>query len=185
MAENPNPEFSRPVLLRSLRETRSGSPREIRVEASRAECGRIARRLQIPDVSALSCRYQLTLEARDTVLAEGSLTATVTQTCVLTLEDFQDVIAERFVVRFVPEADFREDVEGDPDQMDEIPFAGDSIDLGEATVEQLALTLPSYPHRPGAERPQGVVTEEDLADEPAKPVSRPFDALAKLKAGKK
>nr|WP_277875953.1 DUF177 domain-containing protein [Acetobacter fallax] len=118
------------------------------------------------------------------------MTARLSQSCVLTLDVFEDVIAERFVIRFVPESEFREDQSGDFDVMDEIPYEGDSIDLGEAVVEQLALVLDPYPRRPGAERPADVMVDEDLpADEDVVPdresVRRPFAGLAQMKREKK
>ncbi|NHO34172.1 YceD family protein [Acetobacter fallax] len=190
MTDARTPEFSRPILLRSLRDARAESPREVAIEASAAECGRIAKRLGLPSIASLSCRYRLSSQPRDSVLAEAALTARLSQSCVLTLDVFEDVIAERFVIRFVPESEFREDQSGDFDVMDEIPYEGDSIDLGEAVVEQLALVLDPYPRRPGAERPADVMVDEDLpADEDVVPdresVRRPFAGLAQMKREKK
>jgi hypothetical protein len=48
---------------------------------------------------------------------------------------------------------------------DEIPYAGDSIDLGAVLAEQLALSLDPYPRKPGAALPP------EAADEPETPFS--------------
>ena len=61
----------------------------------------------------------------------------------------------------------------DPDEDDEIEPLGDRIDLGRVAVEALALALPAYPRKPGAElRPR----DRRGGDEP-----KPFAALAALR----
>nr|WP_194300873.1 DUF177 domain-containing protein [Acetobacter oeni] len=176
--------------MRSLRDARQDTPREITVEATSAECARVARRLDIPAVASLTCRYRLSPQPRGAIMAEGALTARLMQTCVMTLDDFEDVIAERFVIRFVPVSEFREDQSGDYEGIDEIPYDGDSVDLGEAAVEQLALDLDPYPRRPGVGYPAGVTADKDLSPDtvsslPDEPVRRPFAGLAQLKRPKK
>ena len=56
-------------------------------------------------------------------------------------------------MRFVPAARESEDI--DPEAVDEIPYEGEKIDLGEATVQELALALDPYPRRADAELPAG------------------------------
>ncbi|MGI4747246.1 MAG: DUF177 domain-containing protein, partial [Janthinobacterium lividum] len=130
------------------------------------------------------------------------LAARLTRTCVVTLEEFPVVVAEQFMVRFVPAepGDEQADVELDLDADDDVPYDGTTIDLGEAAIEQLALALDPYPRKPGAERPPGVVrgdpptgegtdrwsddpdaevTAEDGNEEAARP--HPFAALARLR----
>ena len=180
-------EFSRPVLVRTLRGASADSPREISVTATEAECARIAQRLGLPDVASLTCRYELFPQTGHTVQATGSMTARLSQLCVLTLEVFEDVIAERFVIRFVPasEHDGSFDENGELDEIDDVPYDGDVIDLGEAAVEQLSLTLDPYPRRPGVARPPAILTEDDISRQEdegeVEERPNPFAALAKLK----
>lgn len=182
-------EFSRPVLVRSLRDARPEAPREIVVTATPDECVRIAHRLGLPQVASLSCRYALCAGVGGAIVAEGALSARVSQSCVLTLDVFEDVVGERFTLRFVPEHRFDPEAADDLEASDEIPFEGDAIDLGEATVEQLALALDPWPRKPDATRPDYVITEEEaeaLAERDAEdPQARrnPFGALAKLRRG--
>ena len=61
---------------------------DLTVEANPAECSALAVRMNLPAVLALSCVFHLIREGRDTVLARGVLRARVTQTCVISLEDF-------------------------------------------------------------------------------------------------
>ena len=159
------PEFHHPVSL-----DRIGSQGlTLTIEATSAECAALAVRMKLPAIHALSCVFHLVRESRDRVLARGHLRARITQTCVVTLEDFEAPLEDTFQVRFVPSGEEADDV--DPDSDDEIPFEGNLVDLGEATAEQLALALDPYPRMPGA-----------MLDDPeteAKP--HPFAALAGLR----
>ncbi|AQS85714.1 MAG: DUF177 domain-containing protein [Acetobacter aceti] len=180
-------EFSRPVLVRTLRGASVDSPREISVTATATECVRIAERLGLPNVASLTCRYELHPQTGHTVLATGSMTVRLSQLCVLTLEVFEDVIAERFVIRFVPasEHDGSFDENSELDEIDDIPYDGDVIDLGEAAVEQLSLILDPYPRRPGVTRPAAVLTEDEVSrqaeEDEAEERPNPFAALSRLK----
>jgi uncharacterized metal-binding protein YceD (DUF177 family) len=143
---------TRPELHRPVRIARIGADGlDVVVESTEAERAVLAARMGLPAIEALVGRFALTSGASGVVLAHGRLEAVVVQTCVVSLEDFQSRIGEDFAVHFVPEGTERDDP--DPESIDEIPYAGDAIDLGEATTEQLALALDPYPHRPGAALP--------------------------------
>ena len=158
------PEFYRPLSL-----DRIGSHGlDMTVEATPAECAALAVRMNLPAVLAMSCDFHLIRESRDKVLARGVLRATVTQTCVISLDDFDAPVEEVFQVRFVPSGEESDDI--DPDSDDEIPFEGNAIDLGEAAAEQLGLALDPYPRMPGVEMPE-------VEDEPD---PHPFAALRRL-----
>ncbi|OYV36653.1 MAG: hypothetical protein B7Z80_15005 [Rhodospirillales bacterium 20-64-7] len=158
------PECSRPIMLDRI----GPGGLDITVDATPAECGALALRMGLPAVHAMSCTFHLERESRDIVSARGHLRARVTQTCVVTLEDFEASIEEHFQVRFVPEG--RESEELNLDADDEIPFAGNQVDIGEAASEQLGLALDPYPRLPGAELPE---PEEE-------PEENPFAALRRL-----
>ncbi|OUJ16118.1 DUF177 domain-containing protein [Acetobacter sp. DsW_063] len=190
MADHESLEFSRPILVRSLRSSQSGAPREVSIEANEIERNAMARRLGLPAIASFSCRYRLNAEARGRVLAEATLTTRLTQICVVTLEPFEDALVERFAVRFVPETDMREDDLSDVDSIDETPYAGDNIDIGEAATEQLGLILDPYPRRPGVEIPaewrgdEGGAGNSDERENDG-PTRRPFAALEQLKRRQK
>lgn len=160
------PEFSRMVVLDRI----AARGADHTVEASPAELAALAERMVIPAVLSLRCTFHLTRERHDTILARGSLHARVTQTCVVSLEDFDTDVHEVFQIRFVPAGEESDD--DDPDADDEIPYEGNAIDLGEAAAEQLALALDPYPRMPGVELPE----EEPEPD--VRP--NPFAALKKL-----
>jgi len=162
------PEFSRPVTVARI--ASPGDRHDLRADA--AECAAVAARLGVPAVQALTCALRLRAESAGVVLAEGTLHARLTQVCVVSTEEFDADLREEFAVRFVPEG--TEHVEFDPDSLDEIPYAGGSIDLGELAVEQVALALDPYPRKPGVEI--GPLEEDEEA------AASPFAALARRQA---
>ncbi len=142
---------------------------DIVVEATDAERTALARRLSLPAILQLRCRFRLRRALAGAVDADGTLEARVVRTSVVTLDDFPQDVAEAFQLRFVPVG--QEGDDEDPDSPDEIPFDGTALDLGEAAAEQLALALDPYPREPGATLP------EDSND----PVPASFAALARLR----
>ena len=156
------PELHRPLAADAV----AAGGQEYVVEASDAECAALAARMGLPAVRALRCRFWLQPGLAGAVLAEGWLDAEVVQTCVVSLEDFPGAVAEHFSVRFVPAGTENDDI--DPETIDEIPYSGGVLDLGEAAAEQLALALDPYPRAPGA------VLEEpgEAEDAPALPFAR-------------
>ena len=139
------------------------------VEATPSECSALALRMGLPEVRELRCRFHLTRESNTSIKATGMLRARVVQNCVISLEDFEATVEERFTVRFVPSGMENDDV--DPESEDEIPYENGMLDLGEAAAEQLGLALDPYPRAPDAELPE---IEED-------PEPHPFAALDRLR----
>jgi len=158
-----NPELYRPVALDHLFDG------DIEIEATAAECAALAERLLLPGIASLYCRWRCQSLPAGIVSATGVLRAAITQLCVVSLDPFPAKIDERFEVRFVPESEIGE--EDESEEIDEIPYQGFEIDLGEATSEQLALSLDPYPRKPGAELPP------EATDESA----HPFAALQGLR----
>ena len=140
------------------------------VVASPAESVALARRMQISGVVSLECDFRLRAAPNDAFAAAGHLRARVVQTCVVTLEDFEADLEEKFTLRFVRAGTEAETIDLESD--DELPYEGDAIDLGEAAAEQLALSLDPYPRAPGAELPSEASDEDD----------NPFSALKGLQS---
>lgn len=162
-----NRELTRPVALDRI----GTQGLDLTLDASEAECNALAVRMKLPAVHALSCTFHLSRESRDVVAAHGLLRARITQTCVVSLEDFETWVEENFEVRFVPAGEETDDI--DPEAVDDIPYEGNQIDLGEAAAEQLGLALDPYPYIPGAELPD---MEADIDVE-----RHPFARLAGLR----
>lgn len=171
MSTAPDPELHRPLAVAQI----GASGRTVTVEADAAECAALARRMGIPAIHALSCRFRLVAGEAGAVQAEGELRARLLQDCVVSLEPFESELVEPFRLRFVPAAEAadaeEEDAPLDLEADDELPYHGGSIDLGEAVAEQLALALDPYPRKPGARLPD----EAEAAPE------SPFAALARLR----
>jgi hypothetical protein len=140
-------ELSRPVALSHIR----AKGLTVLVQATPEECAAVATRMDLPAILSLKCRFELSRDDGGSVLAEGHLHAEVTQTCVTSAEDFDAQVEEVFTIHFVPGGTERDDL--DPDGPDEIPYEGETIDLGEATAEQLGLALDPWPRIEGATVP--------------------------------
>jgi uncharacterized metal-binding protein YceD (DUF177 family) len=158
-------EFHRPIPIERI----GVAGLDMTVEAGAAECAALARRMNLPGILSLTCRFRLERDTADSLIARGHLIARVVQTCVVSLDEFTATVDERFTVRCVPDGEESDDP--DPEAPDEIPYVDGALDLGEAAAEQLALALDPYPRAPGA------VLPEIEAD----PEAHPFDALASLK----
>ncbi|OYV26158.1 MAG: hypothetical protein B7X08_02955 [Acidocella sp. 20-63-7] len=144
-------------------------------EAARAL---LAARFGLPGIAYLRGAFILQHERSGIIAAKLHMRATVTQTCVVTLEPFETMIEERSDLRFVPAHSLSEseDLELDAETLegpDELPYADGMLDLGEALAEQLALALDPYPRKPGAALP------EEYEPTP----ENPFAVLALRRAG--
>ena len=174
------PEFSRPIRVDMI----AGSPRAIDVEASPAERAALAERFGLVGIESLSAEASLSRRGED-VVADGSLTAEVTQSCVATGEPVPARLEEPFsiVFRTHPEGlGPDEEIELSEGEMDVVFYDGSTIDFGEAVAETLSLSLDPYPRSPEAEaalREAGVKSEEEV--EPAGPLAGLKDLLAKKK----
>lgn len=149
------PELHRPVTLDRV----GPQGTVLTVDAAPGELPEIAARLRLVALASLHCAFKLRRIGAATIEAEGALCARVTETCVVTLDPFEHDVEETFTVHFVPAGS--EDDDPDPEAVDQIPFDGGSVDIGEAAVEQLALTLDPYPRKPGAALPPELAAEPD------------------------
>lgn len=150
-----NPELYRPVALDRI----GPQGTALAVDAKPGELPAIAARLRLVELSSLHCAFKLRRVGATTIEAEGALRARVAETCVVTLDTFEHEVTEAFTVHFVPAGS--EDDDPDPETIDQIPYDGGSVDIGEAAVEQLALALDPYPRKPGAALPPDAAAEPD------------------------
>jgi hypothetical protein len=160
------PELHRPLAIDRI----GPAGTDVTVEATDQECHALAARMNLPAIRALRCRLHLEPATEEAMVAVyGHLVAVVVRTCVVSLEDFEATVEERFQVRFVPSG--TETDSDDPESIDEIPYEGRLIDLGKAAAEQLGLALDPYPRMPGAT----LFGEDDATP------GGPFAALAALR----
>ncbi|HRD75032.1 MAG TPA: DUF177 domain-containing protein [Hyphomicrobiaceae bacterium] len=156
-------------------------PKGVRVEraASEAECAAIARQIGIRGCRSLAVKYQIRPMAGGAYFADGKLRATVTQSCVITLEPVEETIEEPFTVEFRDASEIEaieaSEMEFDPDEPDDPePIVAGRLMIGPPIIEHLILALDPYPRLPGATLDQTSTGTEASRD-------NPFAALAKLK----
>lgn len=166
-------EFSRLIDPRKI----DAGPLEL--EATEAERAALAKRFGLVAVNALTATIEL--EPKSTgVAANGSLQADIVQSCAVSGDDLPAQIEETIALKFVPEQvrePSEEEIELAPEELDEIEYAGDRFDLGEAVAQTLALAIDPFAEGPRADE---VRAEKGLAsdDEPSGPLA---EALAALK----
>lgn len=138
------------------------------IEASPEECARLAARFGLGAVHSL--RAEIALEAKPRAIrATGRLHAEIMQPCAISAEDFPVTIDEPVDLRFVEAttrpASEEEEIELEADDCDEIAFAGDMFDLGEAVAQTLGLAIDPYAEGPNADaarKAAGIVQEGEL-----------------------
>ena len=171
----PAPPWSVPVKFVDITET----GRRVTVEADAATRAALAGALGVDSVQRASATFDLSPCGRDGVHVEGRVTATVCQSCVVTLEPVVNQISEDVDVDFAPEPaavarpkseeEAPSSIEG-PD-----PLVGDSIDIGALATEYLILGVDPHP------RKAGIAFDAPKAEDAAE--GSPFAALAALKKG--
>ena len=163
----PEPEFSRRFDVRQL------DHRALTLIADEAERAALARRFDLVRIDRLEAEFVVQRDGQ-ALDATGTLSADIVQSCAVSAEDLAVEVREPIAIRFVPAdaADAAdEEVELDPDELDEIPFAGASVDLGEAAAQSLALAIDPFATGPEADAARRVLEERSAS---------PFAALAEL-----
>ena len=174
------PDFSRAVALADL----PGGGIHITAEIN--ERAALARRLGLVALDSLDATICLDAEEDgDVVRLWGTLKAHVTQACVVTLEPVRSSIEAAFERHYTlgkgPETRVPEDISPDGEEPPE-PLVGDTVDLGAAVAEQLALEIEPFPRAPDAafrSYESGARNAWETASK-AEP-SGPFAALAVIK----
>jgi uncharacterized metal-binding protein YceD (DUF177 family) len=109
-------------------------------------------------IESFAAKLHVTPLGRDGLRARGQLEAQTTRSCSVTLEPFNENVAEDIDVRFIPGAspdDLRDDA---PE-----PLEGGEVDLGAIVGEFFTLGLDPYPRKPG------VVFDPPTDDAPESP----------------
>ena len=165
------PEFSRIIDLRHATDA------PVLLEPDADERRRLAGRFGISAIDSMHAKVTLLLEGAK-VVASGRLVAAIVQPCAISGEDFPVAIDEPVNLRFVlptQEHTPYEEVEITADACDEIEYDGQTLDLGEAIAQTLALAIDPFAEGPEADRARA---EHNLAGDGS---SGAFAALAALK----
>lgn len=170
-AERP---WSLPVPLAEIPAT--GRRVELKADAATREA--VAQAAGVLALPRLEAAFDLAPLANDGVRVCGSVSATVEQNCVVTLETLLHEVEERVDLILVqpdampaPRAALDIDVAGESDLPDVLHDR--AVDLGAVATEFLMLGIDPYPRKPGAQ-----FQHPGQADDPA---SHPFAILAALK----
>ncbi len=150
----------------------------IAIEAAPAEREELASFYRLPAITALTATLRVEPWGRGGARVTGAVHGEVTQTCIVSLDQFPATVDEDVDVRFAPQtaADsgsvtanetqtFSLADEDEPD-----PIIDGTIDLGALTAEFLALGLDPYPRKPG------LAFDEERPN--SEPTDSPFAALA-------
>jgi len=162
-------EFPRPFDRRGI------TAEPVRLAATEAERAALAERFEILAVKRLEAVLDLRAEG-ETIHVTGRLEADLVQSCAVSGEDLPVSVAEDLTLRFVPARPIEaEEIELEAEELDEIPYEGTSLDLGEALAQTLGLAIDPYLTGPEADkvrRDKGL-----LGEAPRGPLA---EALAKL-----
>ena len=120
----------------------------VQVEVPEEARQAISKAFGLVAISALKASVTFKKKGKE-ASATGLLDATVTQTCVVTLEAFEETVQEPLDLHFAPDAPALDDETAPLDAPD--PIINGEIELGGLVVEFLALALDPYPKKPGAE----------------------------------
>jgi len=137
----------------------------------------LAGELGLEALSRLDFQGSLRPHGSDGWLLTGTLSARVTQPCVVTLKPVRSDLKEEVRIQFTPHlsAPQGDEVEMPDETLEPL---GSFIDLTAIMVEALSLALPEYPRAPGASLPDAPTAEDAPAD-----TRRPFAGLDKLLGG--
>lgn len=164
--KHPVPEFSRP--LQVDRVPKGGSFERLAAEPE--ECVALATRLGVLKLHRLTATLQATPWRGGGLKVMGTLTASLDQVSVISLEAFTHEVSYPVERYFLPSG-----VEaGEEDDAD--PIVGGEVDLGEIVAETLALDLEPYPRKPGEEFGETIESQEQSPRLPS-----PFAALSRLR----
>lgn len=176
------PEQSRKSALYRVAALSPRKPQAFEIAPDPDTLQKVADDLGILGLRKLRFTGELSAEGKADWRLDGHLGATVTQSCVVTLDpvntQIEEDVARRFLENWPPAEEQGEEVEMPEDET--IDPLGDQIDVWAVMVEALALALPAYPRADQAE------LETDSAIPPgAAPIeeeeTKPFAALADLK----
>ena len=144
----------------------------VRIEADLRERTELAQRFGIVSIERLTAEIELDLYSKG-IRATGQMRAAITQACAVSGEPFAVTIEEPIPLRFieegsatlVPSEDDEIDFDLTADDCDEIEYAGDGFDLGEAVAQSLGLAIDPYaegPHAADVRRKAGIITEGEV-----------------------
>jgi len=164
--------WSVPVTLADIPE----EGRHFELAADEQTRAQVAQAAGLQSLPRLQASFDVQRRGPDGLHVGGEVSATVGQTCVVTLEPLNNEVKEAIDLDFAPPTatslEQTEEAEVAESEGPE-PLIGDGIDLGALATEFLILGIDPYPRKPGA------AFESPAAEDDGS--SHPFAALAALK----
>lgn len=161
---------------------------KVKIVPSEEELEDLARRLGVKAIKDVSAN--LMIASKNAIHVQGQFQATITQECVVTLEDFDTEISEsvegwfadkKSTVSFAAAKQEKEasisrgEVKMLEEKEDPEPIIEGVIDLGELVTQHISLAIPSYPKKKGAKHEFG--DDNVQVDEKSPLRKNPFEAL--------
>ncbi len=132
----------------------------------------VARLAGLSGVPRLEATFDVVKQGTDGLHVTGEVSATVGQTCVVTLEPMENEVREPVDLVFAPDVTAVSPEEGGEAREPPEPLVDGRVDLGAIATEFLILGIAPYPRKPGAVFAAPPVAESE---------DHPFAALAALK----
>lgn len=150
--------------------------REFVIEADAGAREAVAREASLIGLPRLQARFDLQRRGDDALHVRGQVSATVEQTCGVTLEPLRNEVNEAVDLVFSAHVEDRRD-EANENELHEgpEPLVNGAVDLGALAIEFLIIGVDPFPRKPGVEFASRVT--EDAGS------SNPFAVLAGLKDG--
>ena len=173
MSSAPAAELSRTIKISDL----GSKPLSDKIIADKVERLALARRFNLPEITALKAKYELQYDG-ERINCNGVIDARIKQLCSISGKEFPVQISEKFQIVFVKKSDSNDDGEETelaPEDCDIMEYEAEKIDIGEAISQSFFLSVDPYPRGPDAgdaSRRKGLISEEEAG---------PFGALAGLK----
>ena len=166
--------FSYPLKLEDM----SAAVKKYNLKADTDDLTYIKELMNVPGVKSFEADISVKLRKKDHEAdVWGNLKAVVTQTSVVSLEDFDQTYQTDFKLKFDTKMTLSEQLELER-ETDDVPdiFENGKIDLAAIAMEQLALILDDFPRKKGE-----VFEFVSEFDEETTHKNNPFAALEKLK----
>ncbi|WP_323778525.1 DUF177 domain-containing protein [Leisingera sp.] len=156
------------------------APTAFEITPDKAELAALAAELGVNALRKLRFTGEISARGKRDWQLTGSLGATVVQDCVVTLEPVTTRIEEKVRRNYLSRMEIPDEGEAEMPEDDSTEPLGSHIDPGAVMTEALALHIPAYPRKEGAELGEGVYTKpgaKPMRDEDA----RPFAGLGALR----
>jgi uncharacterized metal-binding protein YceD (DUF177 family) len=166
-----NSEWRVPVRVEDIPET----GRRYELAADEPTRTALARAAGVDRLARFEAAFDVVRHGRDGLRVVGTVSATIGQTCVVTLEPLESDLEEGVDLTFLPRRESGDDALGSEDREPPESLVDGTMDLGAIATEFLLLGVDPYPRKAGA-----VFAAPPTGD----PAGHPFAALAALKSGK-